>query len=499
MREKRLAKNTVSSLMFQITTIICGLILPRLVLKGYGSEVNGLVNSISQFLGIISFLELGVGAVVQSALYKPLASSDNSEVSKILASAVGFFKTLARILLVYVIILIIGYPNLVNRNFNFVYTSTLIGAISISSFAQYYFGVVDRLLLTADQKGYIQFNAQTITLLLNTVVCVVLIRLGSSIQLLKLITSLIYLLRPIFLRWYINSHYDIDRKINYWEEPIKQKWNGVAQHVAAIVLDGTDNIVLTLFSTLSDVSIYSVYFLVVNGVKQLFLSLTNGVQALIGEFWAKQELDKLRNFFDWVEWVIHTAVTLIFGCTMFLIVPFVSIYTRGINDTNYIQPLFAVLITSANALHCLRLPYNILILAAGHYKQTQHNYVIAAIINIIISILMVKKFGLLGVAIGTICAMSYQTFWMAIYDSRNLINWPISNFIKHLFVDILSLGMSYLLVKNFELKELNFIAGGILALKIFIVLCVAIIFINLVFYRSKIIVLIKYLKNRIFG
>ena len=57
MREKRLFYNTISSLVFQVTTIICGFILPRLILNAFGSEVNGLVNSITQFLGVISFLE----------------------------------------------------------------------------------------------------------------------------------------------------------------------------------------------------------------------------------------------------------------------------------------------------------------------------------------------------------------------------------------------------------------------------------------------------------
>lgn len=135
----------------------------------------------------------------------------------------------------------------------------------------------------------------------------------SSIQLLKLMSSLIYLFRPIYLRIYINRHYVINRKISYDEEPIKQKWNGVAQHVCSVVLDSTDNIVLTIFATLSDVSIYSVYYLVVSGVKQLFLSLTNGIQSLIGELWAKQELDNLKKYFEWIEWSIHTGVVFIFG------------------------------------------------------------------------------------------------------------------------------------------------------------------------------------------
>ena len=201
---------TISSFIFQIATIICGFILPRLILQHFGSEVNGLVNSITQFLQIISFLELGMGSVVQSSLYKPLSDKNDYEISAIIVSAGKFFKRLAAILLVYVIVLLVLYPYIANSNFSHVYSATLIAAMSISSFAQYYFGVVDRLLLTADQYGYIQYISQTITLILNTFVCVILIKSGSSIQIVKLVTSLIYLLRPVYLRIYVNRHYNIN-------------------------------------------------------------------------------------------------------------------------------------------------------------------------------------------------------------------------------------------------------------------------------------------------
>lgn len=371
MRKKLLAKNTAASLLSQITALVCGFILPRLFLEYFGSEVNGLVNSITQFLGVISFLELGVGAVVQSSLYKPLAEGDKQQVSRVMVSADRFFRRLAQILLGYVLLLVTVYPLIANQSFGYLYTATLIAAISISSFAQYYFGIVNSLLLNADQRGYIQYNAQTITVVLNTVVCVFMIKLGGSVQLVKLTTSLIYLARPLALRIYVNRRYQIDWKIQYDGEPIQQKWNGVAQHIAAVVLDGTDTIVLTLLSTLSNVSIYSIYFMVIKGVKTLFLSMTNGIQSLLGELWARQELEELRKTFGWTEWCIHTGTTFVFSCTAALIVPFVRVYTAGINDANYIQPAFAILLTLANAMHCLRLPYNIMVLAAGHYKQTQ--------------------------------------------------------------------------------------------------------------------------------
>lgn len=484
-RKRRLAYNTFSSLLFQVTTIICGFILPRLILTAFGSDVNGLVNSITQFLGIISFLELGVGAVVQSSLYKPLAEHDENHVSRVIKSANRFFRTIARLLLVYVVFLVIFYPLFAKQQFGHAYTGTLIIVISISSFAQYYFGIVNRLLLTADQHGYVQYNAQTVAIILNTVACFILIKLGCGIQMVKLTTSLIYLIQPIVIYLYVRRHYHINRKIKYTEEPIKQKWNGIAQHVAAVILDGTDIVVLTMFASLSAVSIYSVYFLVVKGVKQLFLSMTNGIQALMGELWANGEEKELKDLFGWTEWMIHTGTIFVFGVAAITIVPFVQVYTKGIMDADYVQPLFAFLLVMANAGHCLRLPYNLMILAAGHYKQTQSSYIVAAALNIVISILAVKHYGLIGVAIGTLIAMGYQTVWMALYDSKNLIKWPFKNFLKQVAVDVMTLVVMIVLTQKVQVAALNYVAWALYAVIVSIASVMVVIVVNMVFYKTN--------------
>ena len=493
MRKKLLAKNTVASLLSQITALVCGFILPRLFLEYFGSEVNGLVNSITQFLGVISFLELGVGAVVQSSLYKPLAEGDKQQVSRVMVSADRFFRRLAQILLGYVLLLVTVYPLIANQSFGYLYTATLIAAISISSFAQYYFGIVNSLLLNADQRGYIQYNAQTITVVLNTVVCVFMIKLGGSVQLVKLTTSLIYLARPLALRIYVNRRYQIDWKIQYDGEPIQQKWNGVAQHIAAVVLDGTDTIVLTLLSTLSNVSIYSVHFMVIKGVKTLFLSMTNGIQSLLGELWARQELEELRKTFGWTEWCIHTGTTFVFSCTAALIVPFVRVYTAGISDANYIQPAFAILLTLANAMHCLRLPYNIMVLAAGHYKQTQKNYIVAATINIVLSVLTVKAWGLIGVAIGTFAAMAYQTVWLAIYDSKHFVSWPMKSVIKQFAVDGITAVFIVVISGMLTMHSVTYLSWIMLAIVTALLAVIITAFLNFIVYKEKMMALIHIL------
>ena len=496
-RGRKLAYNTTASLLLQLTSIVSGFIVPRLILGAYGSDVNGLVNSITQFLGVITLLDLGVGAVVQSSLYKPLANNESTTISKIYVSANKFFKRLALILLIYVAILMVFYPLMVNKDFEFIYTVTLIGSICISSFAQYYFGIVNSLLLSADQKGYIQYTAQIVAIIINTAACAILINLGCTIQIVKLTTSLIFLCRPLFLNWYVHKLYDIDRRITYDEEPIKQKWNGMAQHFASYVLGGTDNIVLTLFSTLANVSIYSVYNIVIIGVKNALFSMTNGFQSLIGEMLAKKETETLNNFFGYVEWILHTGTTLVFGCTGVLLVSFVRVYTNGIDDADYIQPLFAILITIANAGHCLRLPYNIMILAAGHYKQTQSNYIIAMMLNIIISIATVKLWGLIGVAIGTMVAMFYQTVWMAWYDSKNIIEWPFKKFLKQCGVDAITVLSASIATFKIPILSVSYHAWFIQAIEVFAIWCVIVMIINMIFYKDKLSTAFVKIKRRL--
>ena len=484
MQNKLLLYNSVSALVFQITTVLCGFILPKLILVYFGSDINGLINSVGQFLGVISFFELGIGAVIQTSLYKPLADNDLIGTSKVISSANRFFRKLGYALLIYVGVVVCLYPVLVNQKFSFWFIASLIVAMSIRFFAQYFFGIVNRLLLIADQKAYIQYNAQTIAVIVNTIVCYILMKLDCSVQIIYGTTSLIFFIQPALIHLYVRKHYSISRNITYDVEPIKQKWNGVAQHIAAFILDGTDIVVLSLFSTLNNVSIYSVYILVIKGVKQLFLSMISGFDALIGNLWAKQELEELKNVFSWTEWIIHTTVVFFFTVTAVLIVPFVEVFTLGISDADYFQPIFGVTIVLAYAIYCLSLPYLIMILAVGHYKQTQYKFVVAAVINIVVSVICVKQFGLIGVALGTLAAMAYQTVWMAWYNSKNFICWSMRKFAKQICVDVVSAVGIYWLGSLMEMSSVSYVAWVVLAVKVTAIGGIIVLVVNGMFYRE---------------
>ncbi len=87
---KQLSLNILISILNQLVIIVCGFILPRVLLESFGSTVNGLVTSIRQFLNFITFLEMGIGVVISSSLYEPLFKQDTEKVSAIIVSSKRF-------------------------------------------------------------------------------------------------------------------------------------------------------------------------------------------------------------------------------------------------------------------------------------------------------------------------------------------------------------------------------------------------------------------------
>lgn len=495
-QKKKLHLTSITALILQLLTLVYGFILPRLFLGFYGSAINGLVSSIAQFLGFISLAECGVGAVVQSALYKPLANKDERELSRIIVSAEHFFRNIAKLLVVYTIILALLYPYIIKADYTFIFTASLICIIAISSFAQYYFGITYRLLLNSDQFGFIPYIVQIVALVLNLGLSAALMYNGASVHVVKLVSSIIFLAQPLSISFIAHRWYKIDRRIAVDKEAIPQKWNGLAQHISSVVLQSSGIAVLTIFSTLENVSVYAIYFLVVQGVRNLTMSVTNGMQAFLGNIFAKGEMVAFKSNFEKFEWKLHFVVTLVFTSTAVLIVPFVSVYTSGITDVNYIVPTFGVLLTAAWGMYCIRLPYNIVVLAVGHYKQTQNSAIVEAILNLVTASLLALKFGLIGVAIGTLVAMIYRTSYLAWYISRNVINRSLWPFVKHLIVDIII--AAFIIVVLFKLDGVlycdnpaNYLDWIVLAGEKFVICLIITCIINAVFYKKNMVGLMK--------
>ena len=496
MRSKKAVYNILTNLVLQVITIIYGFIIPKVIISNFGSDVNGLVSSITQFLTYIALLESGFGPVIKAALYKPIAKKDNKEISNILKTSEKFFRKIACIFLIYIIILCVLYPMLVSNNFGYMYTISLIVIISISTFAEYFFGMTYRLYLQAEQKSYVISIIQIVTYILSIILIVILAKIGTSIQIIKLVSGIIFVFRPILQNLYVKKKYNInfDEADNNYK--LKNKWDGLAQHIAAVIHGNTDITVLTIFCNLADVSVYSVYYLVVKGIKSIIQAFTSGIDASFGDMLAKKEYENLNDKFGLYEVGYFTLSTIIFTCTMILIVPFISIYTKGITDANYIRYTFGYLIVISEYIWAVRLPYSSLTLAAGHFKETRMGAWIEAILNIIISIILVSKYGIVGVAIGTIVAMTIRTIEFIYHTNKYILKRNIfESFKKIIIIIIETIICAYISKYLFVFENISYANWILNAVIIFVACSIIVMIINYIAYRKYINKLILLLVN----
>lgn len=422
MRSKKALINSMTSLLAQIVTIVCGFILPRLILSAFGSSYNGITSSITQFMNCVILLRAGVGGVTRAALYKPLADKNYYIISGIVNATQDFMKKISVIFAGALLLFASIYPLMVADEFDWLFSFSLVLIIGISTVAQNYFGITYQMLIQADQHLYVYTIINIVTTLLNTLVSAVMILAGGSIHMVKLVSTVVFVLNPIVLNIYVRKYYKIDRTVPADKTAISQRWDAFAQQVAAFINNNTDVIVLTMFTNIKEVSVYTVYYMVAGGLCRIEQTLTNGIDAAFGNMMAKKEKQLLRDNFDLFEYIIFATSTFIFTCGGVLIVPFVAVYTRGITDVDYIRYIFGILMCINQFLFCVRLPYQMLVEAAGHFKQTRNGAIFEAFLNIVLSVILVIKFGIIGVTIGTFCALGFRTLQYATYSSKNIVD-----------------------------------------------------------------------------
>lgn len=496
MRSKKALINVISSIILQMLSIVSGLIIPRLIIETYGSGINGLVTSITRFLGFITLLEAGFGPVIKASLYKSIATKDVNTIAKILKSSEKIFRVISYLFITYIFVLCVSLPFVVNCDFSGWFTVSLIVIISISIFTEYYFGMTYKLFLQAEQRAYVIYIIQICTLMLNTFIVVILIKSGTSIQVVKLVGSLIFVVRPILQNLYFKKKYDINLKEVDGNFKIKQKWDALAQHIAYVIHSNADIAILTIYGNLAEVSVYSVYSMIIESVKNIVKSSVRGIEAAFGDMIAKGEKENLNRSFKIYEGFYFTVVTIVFTATLFLIIPFVSIYTKGIKDANYIRPTFAILMVIAELFNLIRQPYNDLVKVSGHFKETQIGAWFEAISNIVISFVSVWKFGIVGVAIGTIFAMFVRTIEFVCYTSKHILERSLWYSFKRLGAIVIEVIIVFLIISSIPRPEIYsyviWIKDGIIITGIStIVVCI----INCFVYRESLKYFMMHLKR----
>ena len=431
-RGRSLKLNILTGLLQEVVALICGLILPKLILARFGSEYNGVVNSIAQFLSFSVILRSGLGAVTNAALYRPLAEGNVAKVSGIMVATDRFMRKVAGLLGVLILGFALIYPLMIEE-FHYGFTFWLVVITGISTFAENMVSVKYKIILQADQKYYIQTFAAIIAQILSTVISVILIQSGSGIHLTRLGAAVGLLTTPVFLKVYVHKHYDIDWTAPADDIALQSRWDAFAQQLSLIVNNNVPTIIMTLMLPIKEVSVYSVYNMVVHNIRGLMANSIGGTVAAFGNMLARCEYDHLRKRFGNVEFLIFSGTTLIYTTTAVLLMPFVLVYTRGIADAQYDRQWLGYVMVLASALTILRLPYQMMSEAAGHFRQTRNGAIWEVVLHIVLSAVLAGTYGVTGVALGAFLSSLVRTVQLAWYANRRILHltmrYTIKNFI----------------------------------------------------------------------
>ena len=443
-KKTQLAYTVITNLLLQLITALCGFILPPLIVQFFGSSVNGMVASINQFIAYLNLVEAGVGGATIAALYKPLAEGNVKSRNQILSAAHKFYNRSGVFFALLIVALSFLYPLLVATQVSKTDASLLVLILGMTGVGEFFLIGKYRVLLTADRRLAVFSLIQTFAIILNTLCGVVLIKAGFGILAVKLASSLVFLARYFPLMIYAKRKYkDLDFKDEPDTEAISQSRNVMVHQIGGLVVFNSPIVILTIFCTLKDVSIYSVYTMVFVALKLLISSFSNGFEAFLGAELFKKDITSTQRNFAKYEIFFFMLIFWAYSLAAVLCIPFMQIYTKNMTDAQYIQPTLAFLFVLVGLFDNLRKPGDKLIAAAGHFKQTQWRSLTEVGINLTASITFTVLFGLKGVLLGAICSFAYRTFDIIHYSSKHIIKTP---FIKSLTKILLYVPFAALLI-----------------------------------------------------
>lgn len=479
--------NLVSGLLCQFLTAISGLILPNLILNTYGSVLNGLISTTTQLIAYLSLVEMGLSSASLVALYKPMAEKDYDRASSIFASINLFYRKVSLFFCVGAIGIGFIIPFILKDEIP-LYTILLVVLSLVGiNLTSYLLLNKYKALLQADDKIYVINFVHVVGIIIQFVLSVILIKAACNISLVKGIIIFTNIIEWLLLYEYCRRKFP---KITLYAKPahdsIKQRNDIIVHQVLSLILNNTDVVLLTVFSSsLAYVSVYSIYAMIA-------LLLQNIANCIISMFASKQgqmytigDYEMVRSILNKYEAIYDIFLFCIYSCMDLLIMPFVSLYTKGISDANYYVPLVGLLFSVYGISRMLRLPYTELTNAAGRFKETKIQAILEAAINLAISILLVPKYGIPGVLVGSIAGEVYRTIHSYVYCYNHVLKF---DYHRSIILGMINTNMFVLLHYSFAFIRKSIICGYIelfvKAFIIFVVILTLYIFVNLTVLKA---------------
>lgn len=409
--------NFISSIGGQLITVVMQFIVRNVFIMTLGKSYLGINGLFSNILTMLSLAEFGVGSAVLYKLYEPIAENNHRRIVVLMK----FYKKVYRIigiavaviglcLLPFLPYLIEDYDKIQSLNINVAFIFLLYLFKTVSS---YLFFAYKSAIIKANQKEYLINIIHYFFIIGIGIIQIICLLLHPNFELYVLISILEVVFQNIIYarlsdRMYPYINQDNDDKLEFSEvkEIFKDCSALFLYKLNTVVLKGTDNILLSTFLGLDAVALYSNYYIFYSTINSISNKVFNSVSHSLGNLHAVKNDKREYEVFE-----IINLITAILGGTACIGIFIVSDeFVATWIGTDWIIPQpFSLLMGIEIFTATSRIALGKYRSTMGLFQQGKYRPLIGMFVNLLVSVMLVKNWGVCGILVGTIVA-DWTTF-----------------------------------------------------------------------------------------
>lgn len=474
MRVEHSMKNATVLLLGQLTGLIISFASRTLFLWVLNAEYLGINGLFTDVLSILSLAEMGFGPAIIYSLYKPLAVKDHQKVKQLMRFYATAYKIIGMSVLILGILLL-PFLEWIITDAQTVENLNLIYLLFLSNSVVSYFYTYKRSLIIANQKEYIVSIYNRFFFIVMTLIQILVLFVTENFILYLMIRVLFTLFENIMISK------KADKMYPFLKEQNKERLNNeaknklyknvkamVAHRVGAAVVQGTDNILISIFAGIKWVGLYSNYALILTGVTSLLNPILSSVTASVGHLNAIENEEKSYTVFKtmflinfWMYGFCSIALWILFE-------PFIALW---IGSTFVLGPLISTIISINFYIGGMRKTALVFRDSAGLFYNDRFKPIAEAVINLVASIILAQLYGMIGVLLGTLISTLSTAFWVEPYIVyKKLFKQSVFEyFLQYFYYTSIMLGSALLTKFITETVPFEGIEGFILSLGVCLV------------------------------
>ena len=490
--------NTVANISGQILTLLLSFLTRMVFIHVFGENYLGINGLFSNILSVLSLAELGVGSAIVYCMYKPIAEKNHKQ----LAALISYYRKLYRMIggiVAFIGLAITPFLKYIVHIDADIGNVTIYYLLYLLNTVSSYFLVYKTSILIADQRSYIiKICTVTTSIIQFIVLSIVAFIFENFYVYLSLQIGFLILNNYICSKIAEKKYPFICKKEELTLTEKKDIWSSIlsmfSYQVGNVVLNNTDNILISIIVNTVVVGFYSNYSMVILSVSTFLQLIFTSMQASIGNLAAEGGNSKQYEIFNVIQ-------LMSFWLTAFCCVSFAVLFQDFISIlyTDHFLLDYKVVIVCIFNFYIQFILYPIYCYrnTVGLFKQTRWVMVFTSIINIVLSIFMGMQCGLIGILAATGISRLLTNFWYEpIKLFKNYFSKPVCGyFIKQIFYVLCTCVMVFSIVCLTNLmNDINiYLRFG---LKIIICVLVPNIVFYIIFRKNR---SFKFLKNKIIG